>query len=1235
MAKLSMRISVLLSLFLAAFCMAPRGWPQTTMGGVSGTVRDQTGAVIPNVAIGLTNTATNAVVNTVTNEVGFYIFPSVAPGTYTLSAQSPGMQKFEGAFTVRVADRVVIDPSLTPGATATAVEVKEITPMVSTDNATVSATLERERISQLPINGRSLGNLFSQLAGVEGTRFNGIFNDATEFVLDGAVMSQRRWGGGDYPGLDSVQEFTVVSNAVSAKYSRPAEVVISMKSGTNGLHGSAFETIRNNAIGLARSRTDFYTKPPYLNRNEFGVNVGGPLIIPKVYNGKDKTFWWFGYEGRRSISYSTTNFNVPTEAMANGDFSGYKDAQGRLQTIYDPLSTGPASQGYRRTPFLGNVIPSNRETDLAKYLFSIVPRPTNSANPVVDFNWFGATRSSSPLWYTNGRMDHRFSEKDQVHASVQWTMSSTLYPTTAGGVGQPMLNGVAGLEFDSNQSMSLAPTWLHTFSPTFFNEFIIAGKRNVWFGGEVEGGNWPDRFGLPNPFNSGRWPQITGLGMGNFGYVTNDTKMNHENVFVLDDNLTKVVGKHEMQFGFHGRRDYLNILAQQRWPSPQLNFGTGATALYDAANSTPASPATTPLTGINMANMYLGYSSYQAQLAHNWFYLTDMELALYFQDNIKVTSRLTVNVGLRWERWSPYHEKNGTNIGFSPKDHAVVLSSSLDSLYKYNYTVPGLVQQFQNMGIRFETYQQAGLPQDQYYARSKNFGPRAGFAYKALSGKSSFVLRGGYSVGYFNGDLYEWQDNVRSNFPLAATFSYDLNNAAQSPDGIGNYWLRSAPQVVNGVNSSGVLSLAAASGITPGCCGIFYFNPQQPDARTHSWNLTVEKEVMNNTVARVRYLGNHTNNLFQQYSINDAIPSYVWYKTKGTPLPTGTTSNIARRLYDSTSGYGGLTTYMLTGWNNNQGLELEMERRFAKGLAFHISYDLLNAFASTSCNSGCAIGTAVLRDPGYYLPDAVPADYDARNRYLNYQRATDVPKHRLKWNFLIDLPVGKGKKLLGNANNVLDKFVGGWQLAGSGSLRSTWFALPTGNWNFTGEPVHNYGYKYPIQNCTSGVCVPGYLWWNGYIPANKINSHDANGNPNGYMGIPADYKPAVTPLIPWGSTAMPANAPAGTNVSTYWDTNTVWVPLKDGTTVRTTDFTGVLNPFQNQWRPGVLQWGQDASLFKVIAIKESVRLRINADVFNVFNHPGNPNSVGSDGMESTRSSGNSPRTLQLSLRLSF
>jgi hypothetical protein len=1221
---------VLLLAVIAGF--VPCAWSQTTMGAVSGTVRDPSAAVVPNAAIALTNTATNISQTTNANEVGFYIFPDVAPGSYHLSVQSAGMQKFEGALVVRVAERLVIDPALKPGETLTQVEVKDITPLVSTDNPTVSTTLERERINQLPINGRSLNTMLGNLPGFEGDRLNGIFNDATEWVLDGAVVSDRRWNGApsSQPPMDAIQEFTVVSNAVSAKYSRPAEIIVTTKSGTNSLHGTAFETLRNNAIGLARARTDYYTKPPYLNRNEYGANAGGPLIIPKVYNGKDKTFWWFGYEGRQSISYSTVSFNVPTPAFVNGDFSGYKDAQGRISAIYDPLSTG-AAPNFTRTPFPGNVIPAGRESPLAKYLFSIVPQPTTTANPLADVNYFGAVGSRSPLWYTTGRIDHRFSEKDQVHLTESYNMSSTLYPTTAGGVGQPMLNGVAGMEFDSNQMQAWATTWVHTFSPTFFNETILSFKRNEWFGGEVEGTNWPDKLGLPNPFGTTRWPQINTLGLGNFAYITNDTKKNHENYIILDDNFTKIKGKHELLFGMHVRRDYLNILAQQRWPAPQLNFDTNATALYDSVNSTPTSPAAVPFTGANLANFYLGYARYANTLGHNWFYLRDAEYSPYFQDNWKLTSRLTLNLGLRWEHWAPYHEKNGDNIGFSRQQDAVVLSAPLDTFYKFNYTYPSLVNQFQSMGIKFISTQQAGLPEDQVHSRWKNFSPRAGFAYKALSGKSSFVIRGGYSMSYFNVSLYEWLDNVRGNFPLAASYSFNPNDATQTPDGIGSYWLRSTPNVIAGVNSANIVNLAQASGITPGCCSMFYFNPDQPDTHTHTWNLTIEKEVAANTVARARYLGSHTSNLYQFYSYNDSTPSYIWYATTGQPLPTGINANIATRFYDNTLGMGSIREYMHTGWANTNGIELQVEQRFARGYAFQLSYDLLNAFASTGSGGGAA-GT--ITELNQYLPGAVPASYDARNRFLNYQRDTNVPKHRVKWNGLIDLPFGKGKKFGGNASGLLDKFIGGWQLAGVGSLRSTYFSLPTGNWNFTGEPIHNYGYQYPIQNCTSGLCVPGYLWWNGYIPANQINSHDANGKPNGYEGVPANYKPAVTPLIPWGSTTMPANAPAGTNVSTYWDTNTVWIPLKNGTVVRTT-YNPNLNPFVNQWVPSVLQWSQDASLFKVIPINERIHIRFNADFFNVFNHPGNPNTVNADGMEVIRSSGNSPRTLQLSLRVTF
>jgi hypothetical protein len=308
-------------------------------------------------------------------------------------------------------------------------------------------------------------------------------------------------------------------------------------------------------------------------------------------------------------------------------------------------------------------------------------------------------------------------------------------------------------------------------------------------------------------------------------------------------------------------------------------------------------------------------------------------------------------------------------------------------------------------------------------------------------------------------------------------------------------------------------------------------------------------------------------------------------------------------------------------------VNLEVERRYDKGYAYQLSYAASNVMYA-------GLRTTV-NTPNLYLPGAVPSDYDQLDRFINYARDTGIPKHRVRWNWLIDLPSGKGKLLGRNAGKVLDKLIGGWQIAGIGTLRSSYFSLPTGNWNITGVPVQIYGYKYPIQNCTSGVCVPGYLWWNGYIPANKINSTDpATGKPNGYMGVPADYKAAVTPLIPWGSTTLPANAPANTTISSYWDTNNVWVPLKNGTVQRVSYSTN-LHPWRNQYMPSILQWSQDASLFRNIPVSERFKLRFSADFFNVFNHPGNANSVGGDGFINTRDSGQAPRTMQLSLRLDW
>jgi hypothetical protein len=210
--------------------------------------------------------------------------------------------------------------------------------------------------------------------------------------------------------------------------------------------------------------------------------------------------------------------------------------------------------------------------------------------------------------------------------------------------------------------------------------------------------------------------------------------------------------------------------------------------------------------------------------------------------------------------------------------------------------------------------------------------------------------------------------------------------------------------------------------------------------------------------------------------------------------------------------------------------------------------------------------------------------------------------------------------------------VGGWQAAGMGTLYSTYITLPTGMFP-TDTKLESYGYKYPIQDCTSGTCYPGYLWYNGYIPAYRINSTDPKtGKPNGYMGVPADYKPAFQPLWPYPADYLSRSSSTDPMYG-FYGTNTLWIPLNNGTVQRTT-WSG-LDPLRQQFLPSTLQWGMDASLFKAVPITESVNVRFNVDFFNVFNHPGNPSSVANTGFLSTRNSGQGARQVQLTLRFTW
>ena len=325
-------------------CLMQPAAAQTGAASIQGTVRDTTGAVIPRAQIKLVHTATSVPRETSANEAGFFIFPAAVIGDYSITVSAPSMKNWEGRLLVRAGQSVTVNPELAVAATATEITVAgDVTALVNTDNATVGSNLERQRIEELPLNGRSISSLIAiSTPGVEATqRAYGLLSHAAEMVQDGAVLANLELG---YittrpPGLDSVEEFKVETNNSSAKMNRPATIIVTTRSGTNQLHGSAFETARNNGMGVARRRQDYYEKPPHLVRNEFGFWVGGPVYLPKLYDGRNKTFFFFNSEFLRQYSSATASTTVPTEAMRRGDFSGLIDGSGRAYTIYDPWST--------------------------------------------------------------------------------------------------------------------------------------------------------------------------------------------------------------------------------------------------------------------------------------------------------------------------------------------------------------------------------------------------------------------------------------------------------------------------------------------------------------------------------------------------------------------------------------------------------------------------------------------------------------------------------------------------------------------------------------------------------------------------------------------------------------------------------------------------------------------------------------------------------------------------------
>src|SRR5438094_10118150 len=379
---------LVLSLALVALSVAA----QTGLGVVRGTVQDASKAVIPGARVVLTNTATGVGRDSTTNADGIYYFGAVSIGPYTLLVESQGFKKWEGTLTVQAGQTLVIDPALEVGSLESAVEVTCVAPVVTTQGAQVSDAKDPLRIHNLPLNGRQITNLFDLTPGVEGggnPRVNGMKVGSTEMLLDG-ISYVDRYGGGIsrvQPGLDTAQEFRIETAGSGAQFSRPATIELVTRSGTNELHGALFETLRNNGGGLrARQRQDFGTAAKLI-RNEYGGWAGGPVLVPGLYNGKNKTFWFFDWEGLKQREKSFARTGVPTPAMWGGDLSNITDSSGDVLSIYDPLTT---SANGTRTPFAGNIIPSSRISQFSKAMQAISPLPLGPSaggNPWIEPNF--------------------------------------------------------------------------------------------------------------------------------------------------------------------------------------------------------------------------------------------------------------------------------------------------------------------------------------------------------------------------------------------------------------------------------------------------------------------------------------------------------------------------------------------------------------------------------------------------------------------------------------------------------------------------------------------------------------------------------------------------------------------------------------------------------------------------------------------------------------------------------
>jgi len=1000
------------------FVLAGLATAQETRGSVSGIVSDSSGAVVAGATLRLTNVETGVVLTTTSNETGLYRFLFLNPGKYKLTATAAGFKTYEREnFQLSVSEAGTLPVVLEVGAQTERITVSAEAPLIEAEKADRGMVIDNKKVVDIPINTRNPIMLAAISNGITPTggstldqkpfsnsadgswSINGGVGSTVEFLLDGAPNNTIYNGVttvANVPSVDAVQEFKVMTSTYDAQYGHTGggAINISLKSGTNSWHGSGYEYLKRARFNAAAFSDNAHGSPsPASGLDQYGFTIGGPVRVPKVYNGKDKTFFFFAWEKyHEDQEYPSEKIaSVPTAAQRKGDFSDTRDNSNRLITIYDPLTGRNDSTGkWIRSPFAGNLIPSDRFNPVALKILALYPLPNtvSAGSPAWQNNFYSANNVAN-FNFKNvmTRLDHNFSSKERVYARWSWSDFNQVRTANAiPGLGGDHRDGGKysnGGVIDSVTTLNSSTLLNIRASLSYWRELI--GPSDYGFDATQWG--WPSSL-VSQLTKRTLLPSISVSGATTLGNASSNITFEPTTVLSLQPNVVMVRGKQTIKAGL----DYRLTLYTQYRPSADrgsLSFDQGFTRSDYLTQDA--------LSGVGAASLLLGYAGsgsagFTANPFFQWIYT-----APWVQDDIKLTRKLALNFGLRWDITSPVTERfNRLDRDFFA-DQVNPISSKIDQTKFPGYKVYG--------GIGFAG--QGGLSRSPFNSDLNNFQPRIGAAYQ-LNPKT--VLRGGWAVFYLAPTDSGLTSGFSQNTPYVAT-----QDSGRTP----------FSTITNPFPSGLIQPSGAAAGMSTFLGqGITFANTKSRNPYVHQFSFGIQRELPGHINVEASYVGSRTMAALVSNSINSITTAQLAlgdpskggdpnYLNQQLPNPfenllPGTTINgptIARsQLLKPFPEFTGVTiTDTNAGkiWYNS--LQVSVQKRYSHGLTFVANYTLSKNIQATSyVNAQDAAPTRVLTS------------------FDRPQRLAFAPSY--------ELPFGKGRRFLNSDNRVVKRLAGGWQV---------------------------------------------------------------------------------------------------------------------------------------------------------------------------------------------------------------